>query len=105
MTRYDLTRKLTLFGSSFHHPFNAIGSLEGTSLSMSVSKASLVVRVTPLISRQNLPQLDSRSGLLLIAVTLSISFGMSKGMAKIKGHKGFVRHGKNRDFQERKLSY
>src|SRR4051812_12650762 len=66
MTKYDLMKRLTPFGSSFHHPFNAIGNLEGTLLSMSVSKALLVVRAISSISQQSLPQLDLRSGLLLI---------------------------------------
>src|SRR2546423_8982221 len=105
MTKYDLTRKLILFGSSFHHPFNAIGKLEGTLLSMNVSKASLVVRATPSISQPSLPQLDSRSGFLPKMDMFSTFFGTSKGMAKTKDHKVFIRHGKNRAFQRRKPSY
>ncbi|EKG09072.1 hypothetical protein MPH_13940, partial [Macrophomina phaseolina MS6] len=89
MTKYDLTKRLTPSRSSFHHPFNAIGNLEGTLLSMSVSKALLVVRAISSISQQSLPQLDLRSGLLLITDTFSTFFGTSRGMAKTKGHKDF----------------
>src|SRR5271156_770353 len=91
---YDLIRKSIPFQSFFYHPFNDIGSLERMLPLMNVSKALLVVRVIPLIFRQSLLQLDSRSGFLLIKDTFSISSGTLKEIRKIKGHKGFVRYGK-----------
>jgi len=87
---YDLMRKLILFRSFFYRPFNVTGSLGRTLLSMSVSKALLVVRMTSSIYRQSLLQLDSRSGFLLIKDTSSIFFGTLKEIRKIKGQKGFV---------------
>src|SRR5207248_2042011 len=103
--KYDLMRKLILFPNFFYPLFNVTGSLVRMLLSMSVSKALLVVPTTPLIFRQSLLQLDLRSGFLLIKDTFSIFFGTLREIRKIKGHKGFVQYGKRKAFQRHKLSY
>ncbi len=45
MIKYDLTKKLILFGSFFYYPFNVIRNLKEISLLMNILKLLLVVQL------------------------------------------------------------